>query len=101
MNRKDYIKTALEHAPDIENIKWNSDIFGFIIQNDFVCSLCAARMMARGCWNFRSDRVLWQGDGPGDDYYCLGCDCKQTQTEKHDNSEASTKTSLWLMENRL
>jgi hypothetical protein len=77
MNRQDYIKTALEHAP--ETVKWNSDIFGFVIQDDFVCSYCAARMMARGCWYFKTDRILWQDDNPVGDYHCLGCEKVQIE----------------------
>ena len=58
----------LEHSP--RSAIMNPDLLGWTLESgEFICSSCAARLMARGCWNLKASPV-WT-DAPKKAAECL------------------------------
>lgn len=67
---KETVQRFLEHAPS-GYVQQNPEIYGFVVQDEFVCACCAARIMARGCWQWKGV-PLWNKDHP-QPRECVGC----------------------------
>jgi hypothetical protein len=68
-------RTYLEHAP--KDVKVVDGLKGFWLKDGYyICSTCAARIMARGCGGFVGAEPVWNDeDKPFG--VCVGCETKK------------------------
>jgi hypothetical protein len=67
----DLIKKYLKSAPT--KVTPNPDLYGFIIDERFLCAYCASRIMKYGRWQWVGSKIIFADDHEKPIIPCVGC----------------------------